>query len=67
MDSFPLDDFAIYVTPAESEDASEMPHASEAANVRNEDISPIKFAGELIWGLYKLSALQRCGLSLLKG
>ena len=48
MDSFPLDDFAIYVELAQSEDASEMSNASEAVNVKNEDISSIKSPGELI-------------------
>ena len=56
MDSFPLDDFTIYVEPVNSEDASESSNASEAADLKNDDNSTIKFPGELIWGLYRLSA-----------
>ena len=66
MEGFPLDDFAIYVEPAESKDASDISHASEAENVKKEN-SLIKFPGELIWGLYRLSPQQRCGLLRLKG
>ena len=50
MDSFPLDDFAIYVEPAESEDTSEISNASAAANVKTDDNSPVNFPGELVLG-----------------
>ena len=48
MESFPLDDFAIFVELAQSEDTSNIFKPSVTTNIKEEDIVPIECAGGLM-------------------
>ena len=47
MESFPLDDFAIFVELPESEDKSDVLNSSETTNAK-EDVASIEFTGWLM-------------------
>ena len=52
MESFPVDDFAIYVELAESEDTTNLFNGSETTNTSEEDVALIELTGGLMYIVY---------------
>ena len=46
MESFPLENFAVFVKSAVPEDMSDIFNSSETINVKEEDVASIEFTGQ---------------------